>query len=258
MRPGWAASPGAGLLLPTAQLWAWGHLSAEPETGTVQRAAGKWALASSPLRADPPTPPASPGLEPSSALPAFALAPAQLPCLPALALALTEVGVIVGAEVESCACSSRRDAGPVGEQGAHQVHVLVQDGHVQCGLTWFRDGSQSWGLSLGSRRGPQTYSWSHTRSAPGAGGQGAPSLAGFPGDPAAAHSSHALGLSVSGARCSNDAHGDHQAERRWIGEERTGRLRFPLVSPIYPTEIFSRSPLPSAPHPHTAQTSWAP
>lgn len=132
---GWAASPGAGLLLPTAQLWAWRHLSAEPEAGRVQRAAGKWALASSPLRADPPAPAGFPG--PGALLGPPRLPLAHRPAAPAPAPALTKVDVVVGAEAESCACGSGGDAGPVGEQGSHQVHVLVQDGHVQRRLTWF-------------------------------------------------------------------------------------------------------------------------
>lgn len=87
----------------------------------------------------------------------------SLPPLPrpppalALARALTKVDEVAGAVAESCACSSCRDAGPVGKQGFHQVHVLVHDGYVQRSLTWLGDSPQSRGLSPGSCRGSLPY-----------------------------------------------------------------------------------------------------
>lgn len=66
----------------------------------------------------------------------------------------TKVDEVAGAAAESGARGSGRDAGPAGKQGAHQVHVLVHDGYVQCSLTWPGESPQSRGLSPGSCRGP--------------------------------------------------------------------------------------------------------
>lgn len=141
--------------LPPSWPWAWGPLSAEAEAGVVQRVRGG--------RVWPEVPrgwplPGALGLELCSTPPLCSLPPLPRPP-PALALAraLTKVDEVAGAVAESCACSSCRDAGPVGKQGFHQVHVLVHDGYVQRSLTWLGDSPQSRGLSPGSCRGSLPY-----------------------------------------------------------------------------------------------------
>lgn len=111
---------------------------------------GPWGL--SPLRPDPSSLPRA-GVLLSSPLPLL-LPTSPRPLPPSPGPAPTKVDEVAGAAAESCARSSCRDAGPVGEQGSHQVHVLVHDGYVQCSLTWPRESSQSWGLSPESCRGP--------------------------------------------------------------------------------------------------------
>lgn len=49
---------------------------------------------------------------------------------------LPKVDGVVGAVMESCACSSSREASPMDKQGSHQVHVLVHDGYVSSSLTY--------------------------------------------------------------------------------------------------------------------------
>ena len=114
---------------------------------------GPWGL--SPLRPDPSSLPGA-GVLLSSPLPLL-LPTSPRPLPPSPGPAPTKVDEVAGAAAESCARSSCRDAGPVGEQGSHQVHVLVHDGYVQCSLTWPRESSQSWGLSpvlLGTQHPP--------------------------------------------------------------------------------------------------------
>ena len=56
-------------------------------------------------------------------------------------------------EAEGGAYSPRRDAGPLGEQGFHEVHVPVHDRYVQGRLTWTRE-LLAWALPQDPARCP--------------------------------------------------------------------------------------------------------
>ena len=160
------------------------------------------------------TTPSFPRVEPSSAHPPYSCPPLHLPFMPAVAMALTKVDTVMGAAVESCACSSGRNTGPVGKQGSHQVHILIHNGYMQCSLTWPRKSPQSGGLSSGCCRGsfPYLYLVLFTRAgwgwrrmeSPGVGEDGEPwGWQGSQGVQLLLISSHSLGLPISEVGCSD-------------------------------------------------------
>lgn len=135
--------PGDCLLAPPrVSAQGMGHLSSRTRGRTLQRTTGisLWpeVLEGGPSASPEMEPRARPCLAPPWPVPGC---PPALP--PSPALALTIVDEVVGTALEGGACGSGRDAGPVGEQGAHQVHILVHDSDVQGSLTWPRESHQS-------------------------------------------------------------------------------------------------------------------